>query len=98
MKAKVTVKKEETFEVKLPCFVRSSAHFYKVTSPEKAVQVYLPEHSDPAISVVSINVAFHGEWMFCNGEDFAIAFDKAMCKIEDLAYAPIRQEVENDAN
>ena len=98
MKATVTRQTEETFDIKLPCFVRSKSHYYKVTSPERAVQVYLPEYFDPAISIVGINVAFHGEWMFCNAEDFANAFEKAMLKIEELAYSPVRQEVENDGN
>ena len=97
---KATIKRtiEETFDVKLPCFVRNSSHYYKITTPERAVQVYLSEYFDPAISIVGINVAFSGEWMYCNSEDFANAFEQAISKIENLAYAPIRQEVENDAN
>jgi len=98
MKATITRTVEETFDIKLPCFVRSKSHYYKITTPERAVQVYFPEYFDPAISIVGINVAFSGEWMYCNSEDFANAFEKAMLKIEELAYSPIRQEVENDAN
>ncbi len=96
MKATITRTVEETFEVKLPCFVRTKYHYYKVTAPRVAVQVYAD--SSPAISIVGANVAFSGDWRYCNAEEFAVAFEQAMTIIEGEAYAPVRQEVENDAN
>lgn len=95
---KTTIKKtvQQEIEIKLPCFVRTDYHFYKIYSEEKAIGVYLS--TEPSISVMSVNVPFAMDWRYCDAEDFASAFENAIAVIENGAYSEARQEVEDDSN
>ena len=96
IKTKISKTIQEEFEVKLPCFVRTDYHFYKIYSEEKAICVYLSK--DASISVMSVNVPFAMDWRYCDAEDFASAFENAIAVIENGAYSEARQEVEDDSN
>lgn len=75
MKLKVKSTVETEVEVTLPAYTKSSCHFYKVYSEEKAIVVCtLNGHHE--IGLVSPMNAFHDGHDVSNEEEFNKAFDK----------------------
>lgn len=82
-KIKIEKKVEETKEISLPHYRKSVAHYYKIYSSDKCIQVTTSEYLNPSISIHNAEMAFVTESVEVTKEEFEKAYYDVQQKINE---------------